>query len=64
MEIRDNRVVFFSSYFSAGAQTLQYIMRAEIPGEYHAMPAQARLMYFPDIAGNSAGNVLRVAGGG
>lgn len=53
-EIRDEKVVFFATQLSAGVHEFTYLYRAQIPGEYHVMPALASLMYYPEYQGNSA----------
>jgi alpha-2-macroglobulin len=35
-------------------------MRAEVPGEFSAMPAVGHAMYIPEIRGNSRENKLEV----
>jgi len=37
-----------------------YVLRAQMPGTFHVMPTQAKLMYFPDIGGSSEEYVLSV----
>ena len=44
----------------AGTHTVSYTMRAETPGDYHALPARAFNMYFPEVGGNSAESRIRV----
>jgi uncharacterized protein YfaS (alpha-2-macroglobulin family) len=53
-ERRDAKMVFFASRLNHGTHTFVYTLRAEKPGEYHVMPAQASLMYQPDVRGTSA----------
>ncbi|MFP4057279.1 MAG: alpha-2-macroglobulin family protein [Candidatus Brocadiia bacterium] len=59
-EARDEKVVFFATYLSAGEHTFIYTLRTETPGEFHVMPAQASLMYQPDVRGSSAENRLTI----
>lgn len=51
MELRDERVAFFVTHLEAGTQAIRYVLRAETPGEYHALPARGYAMYAPEIAG-------------
>lgn len=60
MELRDERVAFFATYLNQGKHRIAYRLRAEIPGEFHALPARAECMYAPLVRGNSASRVLRV----
>jgi len=48
-EFRDERVVFFCSRLAQGEHKLTYRLRAEIPGDYHVMPAQGQAMYLPEV---------------
>ena len=51
MELRDERVAFFITHLEAGTQAIRYVLRAETPGAYHALPARGYAMYAPEIAG-------------
>jgi hypothetical protein len=53
MELRDNRVVMFVRELPRGRHSITYRLRAEIPGSFSALPAQASGMYAPELAGNS-----------
>jgi hypothetical protein len=57
-EIRDEKVAFFATRLPAGRHEFTYLFRAQIPGDYHVMPAIASLMYYPEYQGN--GNEARV----
>jgi len=50
MELRDERVAFFVTHLAQGRQVIRYVLRAETPGEYHALPARGYAMYAPEIA--------------
>ncbi len=52
---RDIRTQQVDYYFSAlsGSTTFTYVLRAETPGTYTALPSQAWLMYEPAVRGNS-----------
>ena len=53
VEYRDNRVAMFVRQLPRGRHSLTYRLRAEIPGSFSALPAQASGMYAPELAGNS-----------
>jgi hypothetical protein len=49
MELRDERVAFFITHLGQGTQVIRYVLRAETPGSYHALPAHGYAMYAPEI---------------
>src|SRR5262249_22966532 len=53
VEYRDNRVAFFVRQLARGRHSVNYRMRAEIPGRFSALPTQASAMYAPELRGNS-----------
>ncbi len=53
MELRDNRVAFFVRALARGTHSIAYRMRAEIPGQFAALPTRASAMYAPELKGNS-----------
>ncbi len=53
VEFRDERVAFFVTTLPRGKHGVSYRLRAEIPGEFHALPARAAAMYAPELKGNS-----------
>jgi alpha-2-macroglobulin len=53
MELRDEKAIFFKDYLSQGKTTIQYDMRAEVPGKFNVMPALGYAMYVPEIRANS-----------
>jgi alpha-2-macroglobulin len=53
MEPRDQTVDFFIRSLPRGTHTLRYQLRAEAPGSYKALPAEASAMYAPELRGNS-----------
>lgn len=59
-EERDDRLVVFFTYYSSEERKISYRLRAEIPGVYHAMPARAEMMYFPEISGHSSEKKLAI----
>lgn len=58
-EFRDNRAVFFVSYFDGKAQ-FQYAMRVQVPGQFRVAPARVERMYEPDVRANSASGALTI----
>ncbi len=58
-EFRDDRTVFFLSYFN-GEATFQYAMRVQIPGEFRVNPARTELMYRPSVQANTASTSLQI----
>ncbi|MFH1157332.1 MAG: MG2 domain-containing protein [Pseudomonadota bacterium] len=52
-EFRDQKAAFFIAKLKQGRHLMRYELRAEIPGEFHAMPDQAHAMYVPEIRSNS-----------
>jgi uncharacterized protein YfaS (alpha-2-macroglobulin family) len=60
----DDRTLFFVTRMPAGTITLRHILRATHVGRFTALPAQAELMYFPDVRGNSHGRVLEISDAG
>jgi uncharacterized protein YfaS (alpha-2-macroglobulin family) len=60
MELRDEKVTFFVRHLARGRHSLSYRLRAEIPGNFSAMPTRAFAMYAPELRGNSDEIRLRV----
>ncbi len=59
-EARDDRMVFFLDDVQKGKHTFTYILRAETPGLFHALPAVAQPMYNPEIQGNSQEDIITI----
>jgi hypothetical protein len=53
MELRDDRVSLFVRQLARGTHSVSYRMRAEIPGQFSALPTKAYAMYAPELKGNS-----------
>ncbi|HEY1068233.1 MAG TPA: alpha-2-macroglobulin, partial [Pirellulales bacterium] len=53
MEVRDNRVCFFVRQLLRGKHSVAYRMRAEIPGQFSALPTVGEGMYAPELKANS-----------
>jgi uncharacterized protein YfaS (alpha-2-macroglobulin family) len=60
MELRDNRVVLFVARLMRGRHSVSYRMRAEIPGNFSALPTTIEAMYAPELKGNSNEMKLRI----
>jgi len=52
-EWRDRKVALFADKLAQGVWELRYELRAEVPGQFHALPVLASAMYVPEIKGNS-----------
>ncbi len=63
VERRDDRVAAFAPSVPAGIYRFEYLARAATPGEFAAPPAEAELMYDPEVRGRSAPLRLSVAAG-
>jgi hypothetical protein len=61
MEPRDRTVDFFIRALPRGTHTLRYQLRAEAPGIYKALPANAEAMYAPELRGNSEDLKLEIS---
>ena len=53
-ELRDRTVAMFVDTLPQGVWQLAYDLRAEVPGQFHALPLLAQAMYVPEIRANSA----------
>jgi alpha-2-macroglobulin len=60
VEFRDERVSFFMRSLARGKHSVSYRLRAEIPGQFSALPARAYAMYAPELKGNSDEMKLRI----
>jgi uncharacterized protein YfaS (alpha-2-macroglobulin family) len=60
VEMRDTQTVLFASYMSPGTYVYEYYARATTPGQYLSLPAQAELLYYPDVFGHSDGGAFTV----
>ena len=52
-EQQEDRTAFFAGQVPQGEHVIEYDLRAETPGRYHAMPALAYAMYVPEISASS-----------
>ncbi|MFM7739017.1 MAG: hypothetical protein ACKO9H_06410, partial [Planctomycetota bacterium] len=60
VEFRDERVSFFMRSLARGKHSVSYRLRAEIPGQFSALPARAYAMYAPELKGNSDEMKLKI----
>jgi uncharacterized protein YfaS (alpha-2-macroglobulin family) len=58
--IFDDRISWAVDELPAGTYELTYQLVAVVPGEYRVIPAQAYQSYFPEIQGNSAGEIFEI----
>ncbi|MCS6804576.1 MAG: alpha-2-macroglobulin family protein [Acidobacteriota bacterium] len=59
-ELRDRKVALFIDKLPQGVWQIRYDLRAEVPGQFHALPVLAHAMYVPEIRANSAEVRIRV----
>lgn len=57
-ELRDEKVVLFADYLSAGTYEYTYTIRAVLPGEYQVIPTFANEFYFPEVFGRGEGELF------
>ncbi len=60
MELHDERVCFFVRQLARGKHSVSYRLRAEIPGQFSALPTKASAMYAPELKANSDEIKLRI----
>jgi len=53
-ELRDRKVALFLDKLPEGVWEIRYDLRAEVPGEFHALPVVGQAMYVPEIRANGA----------
>jgi alpha-2-macroglobulin len=51
-ELRDRKVALFADRLQQGIWKMNYSLRAEVPGTFHALPLLGQAMYVPDIRAN------------
>jgi alpha-2-macroglobulin len=59
-EFRDDRVDLYAYYLDKSTQVMRYVLRAQTPGVFTALPTHAFLMYDPDVTGLEKATVLTV----
>lgn len=60
IEFRDDRVFLFAEDLPAGVYRYEYLVRAALPGTYRQRPARAWEMYYPEVYGQTVGDVVEV----
>ncbi len=53
-ELRDRKVALFIDKLPEGVWQIRYHLRAEVPGQFHALPVLGQAMYVPEIRCNGA----------
>jgi uncharacterized protein YfaS (alpha-2-macroglobulin family) len=53
-ELRDRKVALFLDKLPEGVWEIRYDARAEVPGQFHALPVVGHAMYVPEIRCNGA----------
>ena len=51
-ELRDRKVALFIDKLPQGVWEIKYDLRAEVPGQFHALPVVGHAMYVPEIRCN------------
>lgn len=59
-QIRADRIAWAADSLPPGTYELTYTLVILHPGEYRVLPARAWQFYFPEVQGNSAGEVFRI----
>jgi alpha-2-macroglobulin len=59
-ELRDRKVALFVDQLPEGIWQVSYEMRAEAPGQFHALPVLGHAMYVPEIRTNGAETRVRI----
>jgi uncharacterized protein YfaS (alpha-2-macroglobulin family) len=58
-ELRDRKVALFIDKLPEGVWEIRYDLRAEVPGQFHALPLMGHAMYVPEIRSN--GTEVRIS---
>ena len=59
-ELRDRHVAFFVDRLPEGFWEIRYLLRAEVPGDFHALPLMGSAMYVPEIRANGREARVRI----
>ena len=59
-EFRDERVDLYAYYLDRDTQVMRYVLRAQTPGTFTALPTHAFLMYDPDVTALEKASVITV----
>lgn len=60
LDVRDDRVAVFARNLTPGNHVIEYIVRAQRPGRYTAMPARVECMYAPETRAETAARTIEV----
>ncbi len=60
-ELRDRKVALFIDHLPQGVWEIRYLLRAEVPGAFHALPLVGQAMYVPEIRANGDETRLEVS---
>jgi hypothetical protein len=60
-ELRDRKLALFIDKLPEGVWQIRYDLRAEVPGEFHALPVLGHAMYVPEIRCNGAELRIKVS---
>ena len=60
-ELRDRKVALFIDHLPQGVWEIRYVLRAEVPGVFHALPLVGQAMYVPEIRANGDETRLEVS---
>ena len=59
-QIYSDHIAWAASYLPMGTYELTYLITLNQPGEYHVLPSRAWEFYFPEVQGNSAGEIFTI----
>jgi hypothetical protein len=59
-ELRDRKVALFIDKLPEGIWQIRYDLRAEVPGQFHALPVIGQAMYVPEIRCNGTEIRMRI----
>ncbi|MBG7610254.1 MAG: hypothetical protein IZT55_05235, partial [Anaerolineae bacterium] len=59
-QIYDDHIAWSVDYLPSGTYEITYTLVSAQPGEYHVIPARAWQFYFPEVQGNSAGEIFEI----
>ena len=59
-QVHDDRITWAVGYLPAGTYELTYTISLNQAGEYQVLPAHAWQSYFPEVQGNSAGEIFTI----
>ena len=54
VDVRDDHIAFFAKTITKGKHVIEYNLRAQTPGSYHALPTLVQAMYTPETRAETA----------